>query len=102
MTEIFNLLRFDKNQKYISLDFETEGLNLLYSRPWQVGFVLAQGNNILEKYNYFIKWDNIQLSAGAAFITNFNINEYNKVAQNPKEILSIFEDYKTQRSSSCT
>ena len=31
MTE--SLLRFKNNQKYICFDFETEGLNLKYSRP---------------------------------------------------------------------
>ena len=37
-----SLLRFKRDQKYIVFDFETEGLNLRYSRPWQLGIVEAQ------------------------------------------------------------
>ena len=41
-----SLLRFKKNQKYIVFDFETEGLNLRYSRPWQLGFIEVEGKSI--------------------------------------------------------
>ena len=43
------LLRFDKNQKYLVLDTETEGLNLVKSRPYQVSWIIAQGDRVLEK-----------------------------------------------------
>ena len=41
-----SLLRFKTNQKYIVFDFETEGLNLRYSKPWQLGFIVAQNKKL--------------------------------------------------------
>ena len=45
------LLRFKKDLKYIVFDFETEGLNLRYSRPWQLGFVVVEAGKITKEYN---------------------------------------------------
>ena len=41
-----SLLRFKTKQKYIVFDLETEGLNLRYSKPWQLGFLIAEGDGL--------------------------------------------------------
>lgn len=88
-----NLLRYKTDQKFCILDFETEGLNLVASRPWQLSFAIFDAKNIYEEHDYLIKWDNLQMSAGAAAITGFNPINYKNTASNPQEILDIFDKY---------
>ena len=88
-----NLLRYKTDQKFCILDFETEGLNLVASRPWQLSFAIFDAKNIYEEHDYLIKWDNLQMSVGAAAITGFNPINYKNTARNPQEILDIFDKY---------
>jgi DNA polymerase III epsilon subunit-like protein len=81
------LLRFDYNQKYVVIDTETEGLNLINSRPWQVSWLTAKGSYIQKKYDKFLKWPNLKVSEGAARITGFNEEKYNRISEDPKKIL---------------
>ena len=61
-----SLLRFDKKQKYLVFDTETEGLNLITSRPWQVAWLIVEGGEILEKHDMFLDWPDLNVSEGAA------------------------------------
>ena len=88
-----NLLRYKKDQLYLVADTETESLNLYFARPWEVGFALFDVNGIKEFHNYQIKWDNLNVSAGARFVTGFSDSEYAEKAEDPKKILEIFEKY---------
>lgn len=88
-----DLLRFKKNQNYIVLDVETEGLNLVSSRPWQVSWVICRGNNILSKHDHFIRWDDINVSEGAARITGFNKDFYFSKAESPVEAFNKLSKY---------
>lgn len=84
------ILRFDKKQKYLIFDTETEGLNLIKSKPFQVAWIVAQGDRILEKQSRYIRWDDLNVSEGAARTTRFDINHYNRVAEDPKEVWNDF------------
>ena len=88
-----DLLRFDKQQKYIIFDTETEGLNLVHSKPWQVAWIVAQGDNILEKHDIYIKWDDLRVSEGAAKITGFSTQLYERRAVNAKDVFEKFSKY---------
>lgn len=90
-----HLLRFKKNQKYIIFDYETCGLNLASSdnKPWQLAFLICKGSNILKSYDFYLKWDNLPISEEAKKVTNFNEKEYLKLAKDPLEVLSIFDNY---------
>lgn len=88
-----DLLRFDKHQKYIIFDTETEGLNLVHSKPWQVAWIVAQGDNILEKHDVYIKWDDLRVSEGAAKITGFSTQLYERRAVNAKDVFEKFSKY---------
>ena len=57
-----SLLRFKTNQKYIVFDFETEGLNLRYSKPWQLGFIVAQNKKIIERHDIHIDFEDLNVS----------------------------------------
>lgn len=89
-----NLLRYNYNQKYILWDFETENLRLLgKNRPWQIGYVIAQGNEIIKEKEEYIFWSDLQISDGAAKVTRFNPFQYKEKAKFNKEILEDFESY---------
>ena len=81
------LLRFNFNQKYLVIDCETEGLNLINSRPWQVSWFTAKGKFIEKKNDRFLEWPNLKVSEGAARITGFDINKHKTVQEDPKKVL---------------
>tara|TARA_R100000995_G_C3441496_1_gene103558 strand:+ start:82 stop:726 length:645 start_codon:yes stop_codon:yes gene_type:complete len=84
------LLRFNKNQRYVVFDTETEGLNLVKSRPWQVAWLVAQGDKIVSRTDRFIHWPNINVSEGAAKITGFSKKEYDKKSRPPNQVWQEF------------
>ena len=84
------LLRFNKNQRYVVFDTETEGLNLVKSRPWQVAWLVAQGDKIISRNDRFIHWPNINVSEGAARITGFSKKEYDKKGRPPNQVWEEF------------
>jgi DNA polymerase III epsilon subunit-like protein len=90
-----DLLRFNKSQKYLIFDFETCNLNLAssHNKPWQLAFLICNGNNILESKDFYIKWDDLQVSKDAAKITGFKRAKYNKLAVDAKVVLKEFESY---------
>ena len=81
------LLRFNFNQKYLVIDCETEGLNLINSRPWQVSWFTAKGKFIEKKNDRFLEWPNLKVSEGAARITGFDLNKHKRVQEDPKKVL---------------
>jgi DNA polymerase III alpha subunit (gram-positive type) len=87
------LLRFDKQRKYLCWDLETTGLNLAYSLPWQISFSLFTLDKVILEQDFYIWWDNLPMSAGAAQVTGFNPNDYRNRAKEPDLILRTFESY---------
>lgn len=85
-----SLLRFNKKQRYVVFDTETEGLNLVTSRPWQVAWMVVEGDKIIEKNDLFIEWPDLQVSEGAAKVTGFTEKEYNKKCKPPKQVWEKF------------
>ena len=51
-----SILRFDQRQKYVVFDFETEGLNLIKSRPWQIAWTVYEGNKKIKANNKFLAY----------------------------------------------
>ena len=85
-----SLLRFNKKQRYVVFDTETEGLNLVTSRPWQVAWLLVEGNNIIEKNDFYIHWPNLNVSEGAARVTGFSKSDYLKKSTPPNVVWAKF------------
>ena len=84
------LLRFKFDQKYVFFDTETEGLNLVSSKPWQLAYIEATGKKITKKHNRFLKWDDLNVSDGAARITGFDRRDYESKAEDPA---AVFKDF---------
>jgi DNA polymerase III alpha subunit (gram-positive type) len=77
------LLRYS-NQKYIVFDSETESLNLHSVRAWDLAWSLCQGNSVLERYQYFLKWPDLKVSKGAARVTRFDPKKIEELGVDPK------------------
>ena len=88
-----NLLRFNKKQRYLIFDTETEGLNLINSRPWQVAWILAEGDKVLEKHDLYIRWEDLNISDEAAKITGFSKQAYDRRSVDPKDVFDKFSKY---------
>ena len=90
-----NLLRYKKNQKYLIFDYETCNLNLssYENKPWQIGFITAEGSNIINKFDLLIAWDELKVSDDAARITNFSKSKYEKEKKDATKCLDLFEKY---------
>jgi len=84
-----DLLRFNFQQKYLLFDAETEGLNLRYSRPWQLSWVETVGKKIVGKQDYLLRWDDLRVSEGAAKVTGFDRKEYIKNAVDPYFVFEL-------------
>lgn len=85
-----SLLRFDKKQRYVVFDTETEGLNLVTSRPWQVAWLVIEGDTIIEKNDFCIHWPNLNVSEGAARVTGFSHKEWAKKSTPPNVVWAKF------------
>lgn len=88
-----SLLRFKKDQKYIIFDTETEGLNLIKSKPWQAAWIVAKGNKVIKKYDKLIFWEDLDVSPDAARITGFNQKYYERNSEEPKKVWDEFSKY---------
>ena len=88
-----NLLRFS-NEVFCVSDYETESLNLLQdNRPWNLGFVLFDNRKILDRQSFYIWWEDLNISEGAARATRFNYDEYKRKAKPQQEIWEIWKKY---------
>ena len=85
-----SLLRFNKKQRYFVFDTETEGLNLVTSKPWQVAWLVVEGDKIISRNDKFIQWPTLNVSEGAARVTGFSHKEYEKKAESPNQVWSEF------------
>ena len=91
-----DLLRFKLDQKYVIFDTETEGLNLVSSKPWQLAWIEATGKKIVKKQNRFLMWEDLKVSDDAARITGFDKKEYLSVAEDPSTVFKEFMDLISQ------
>tara|TARA_R100000808_G_scaffold21636_1_gene46788 strand:+ start:2593 stop:3234 length:642 start_codon:yes stop_codon:yes gene_type:complete len=89
------LLRFKQDQKYVFFDFETCGLNLgsLRNKPWQLAFITVEDGKVAEEKDYWLKWEGLNVSQGAAKVTGWTREKYNNKAVDPKQPLAHFERY---------
>ena len=81
------------NQKYLVVDTETEGLNLHSSKPWQLSWIVCQGNKILEEHDEFIAHKNLNIPEVVKKMTGFNWDKYNEKSKSLSKVWSKFETY---------
>ena len=90
-----DLLRFKNDQKYLIFDYETCNLNLglEMNKPWQLAYITAKGKFINERVDSWLSWPEIKVSKGAARVTGFTMQKYNKLKSDPLKALNSFEEY---------
>ena len=81
------------NQKYIVFDTETEGLNLHFSKTWQLSWLVCQGDKIIKEYDEFISHKELNVSEEAKKITNFNWQTYEAKSKSLAQVWAKFEKY---------
>jgi DNA polymerase III epsilon subunit-like protein len=91
-----HLLRFREKTdlNIISVDWETQGLNLAQSNlPWQLGLVVIENGVIVKEIEKHLKYNNLVLSEDAARITQFNRERYERLAEPPEEVYDLLAEY---------
>lgn len=81
------------NQKYIVFDTETEGLNLHSSRPWQLAWIVCQGNKVIEKHDRYLAFNDLNVPDVVQKLTGFSWDKYNRSKEPPKKVWNDFKKY---------
>ncbi len=81
------------NQNYIVFDTETEGLNLRYSRPWELSFLLARGKTIIDKHQIYIDVPDLVISDTVAKLTGFDNRKYQESKRPVKLVWDFFKRF---------
>lgn len=87
-----NLLRFNNKQKYLVFDTETEGLNLVWHRPYQLSWIIAEGKNEISRHDYYLWFPDLKMSEAAARVTGFNWDTYKSKAVEPHLAYDKFKE----------
>lgn len=91
-----DLLRYNlDNKKFVVLDSETNGLNLFYTKPFNIGIQVYQNKNLIENHNLYIKWENYNINKELAVKVHYDKYKIDKEGKNPKEVLDILLNYLT-------
>lgn len=90
-----NFLRDNDDQNFVIMDFETCSTSLVNpdNLVWQLGVLIAKGKEIVEEKEFFVRWEPLKITPGAAQVTKFNKAEYLEKAEDPK----IAFDYITEK-----
>lgn len=88
-----NLLRYNKEQRYLVFDCETCNLNLMDTQnvPWQWSWIDCTLNGIISKGNAFVQWPVINISRKVAAMTGFYQRTIDEEGKKPKEALDELE-----------
>lgn len=86
-----DLLRYDKDRRYCVWDLETTGLCLGYALPWQLSYAVFTLERVIQQQTFYIWWDNLPISEGAARVTRFDPRAYKESAMEPDEVLRSLE-----------
>lgn len=85
-------MQFKHNQKFVCYDYETTGLNLLYSEPWQLSWTTHNGFYDDKEFDRFIDVPNLseKLPHFLKKKCHFNEEKYNDLKKPAKQVLEEF------------
>ena len=81
------------DQKYLTFDFETDGLCHFHSRHWQLSWQINQGQKLIKVFDEYIDWPDLKISPEVQKITNFSWDIYNEKKRRPKDVLEEFDNF---------
>ena len=87
-------------QKYIIWDCETERLNLHYNLPWELSWVIYNGNKLISEHERFIDIPDLsaKLSPIVKKLTHFNEERYNDLKKPAAAIYEEFNSYLSDKN----
>lgn len=85
-------LRHQNQQKFLIFDTETECVNLARTRPWQVSWQVYEGQKLIDSQDRFPHWEDINVSAGAAFVTGFTKERYLSLSEDNRSVYESFKE----------
>jgi DNA polymerase III epsilon subunit-like protein len=75
----------------VCYDFETENLNLALCRPWQLAYLIAENGKVKKRRNLHIDIHDLKISDGAAKVTGFSWEKYNREKIPANDVIDIIE-----------
>ncbi len=90
MNDLFNN---NLSNKYIVLDTETESLNLNISRPWSVAWLVVENGQIIEKFDKYPLFSDLEVSKGAMAVTRFTYLDYQAKSEDAKGVYELLKTY---------
>lgn len=85
-----DLLRYS-DVTLLPFDFESQRLNVCHDNlPFQLSWLVAKRNRILETHNHYLHWENFVMSPDAAMITRFD-PRWVKNGDDPTMVLDKWE-----------
>lgn len=84
---------FNIKNNFIIYDFETEGLNHAFSKPWDIAWCVYQNGKLQKEIQYFLDWPNLNVSYGAAKETGFRKETIKKSGVDPMKVIKEFDQY---------
>lgn len=91
-----DLLRFDKEKCFVFIDCETLNLSLNFCNnlPWQIGMIKVRGDKILDKKDFYIKWEtDLKISVDAARITRYDPLRMESRGLSPEEVFPTMKSW---------
>lgn len=88
------LLRYDKEKIITLIDTETcnLGLNEALNLPFQVSMLKACGNDILQQFDFYIKWpEELKMSKKSIEITGYNSQIIEERGVEPAQVLDVID-----------
>ncbi len=87
------LLRYNKKAKFLFFDFETEGLNMVMSRPWELSYLVGSiEKGIHMESENFLYYKDLYMPNIIRELCHFDDDRYNKNAQDPRKVLLEFNN----------
>lgn len=83
-----------KNPRLCFMDMETLNLALheCHNLPWQIAMIIMEGNRIVDKFNFLVKWPfPVECSKGAAEKNHYDADEIAKNGLPPEEVFEAFD-----------
>lgn len=89
-----DLLRYNINDKYIlTIDSETNGLNYLYTRPFEIAFNIYKAGQLIESNDIYLKYPDYKIDPSLAIKVHYDKEKIDNIGIEPKKAFEIVKDY---------
>lgn len=83
---LYDNVFFKHGQRFVFLDTETESLNLVNARPFEVSWIVADRKDTISQNDLYVYFKDLNMSADAAKITKFDSLKYKISSISPEDV----------------